>query len=157
LLEGDPSSRRKGVSALRRLTCSLRYAISVLTLLVIATPCALGAAAEPLLREFGEARSHVCKCGMRPGICGCPECTMLEEARRAEHRQTPEPTLMRTCDDDAPALPLSAPLPSTVVAATTTDVISVPTGDRQPIGGGIAFISSADVEPPTPPPRIGTV
>lgn len=145
------------MSALRRLVCSLRYAVSVVTLIVIAAPCALGAAMGPMMRELGEAQSHTCKCGMQPGKCGCPECARLEDERRAEHRQTPEPALKRHCDDDAPAMPLGAPLPSGVLAATTTDLLSVPAGDRQPIAAGVAFVPSADLEPPTPPPRIATV
>ncbi|HEY8089443.1 MAG TPA: hypothetical protein VIF09_16395 [Polyangiaceae bacterium] len=145
------------MSALRRVTLRLRYAISVLTLLALAAPCALGAAMQPVLRAVSGVDEHVCKCGMKPGTCGCPECAKLEDDRRAERAPSPLPVLRTHCDDDAPAMPLGAPLPSAVFAATATATLPASRGERLPVAAVHAFIPSCDLEPPTPPPRIATV
>jgi hypothetical protein len=141
------------VSALRRLLLRARYAISVLTLLALAAPCALRAAADPLRREFGGLDEHVCKCGMKPGKCGCPDCAKLEEERRAERAPSPLPVLRLHCDDDAPAMPLGAPLVSGVLAGALTNR-PTSAGGRVPIARAGVPLSSADIDPPTPPPRL---
>jgi hypothetical protein len=144
------------VSAGHRLTRSVLHAFSVVLLIVLAAPCALGAAMGPVLRDLAAANEHVCKCGMKPGTCGCPECDKLERERRAENAPSPVPVLKRHCEDDAPAMPLGAPLPSGVLAASAVDALPLPAGDRVPVLRAPAFVTSPDVEPPTPPPRIAT-
>jgi hypothetical protein len=54
-------------------------------------------------------------------------------------------------------MPLGAPLPSGVLAATAGAIVPPSRGDRLPVARDRAFIPSPDVEPPTPPPRIATV
>ncbi len=142
---------------LRRFWLAVRYAVSVVTLIAIAAPCALGAAAAPLLRELSGEAEHLCKCGMAPGKCGCPECAKLERERRAESAPSPVPVLKRHCDDEAPAMPLGASLPTGVLAASAAGTLPAPRGDRLPVAPGASIHPIADVEPPTPPPRIATV
>ncbi|HEY6462354.1 MAG TPA: hypothetical protein VIY73_19435 [Polyangiaceae bacterium] len=142
---------------LRRFWLAVRYAVSVVTLIAIAAPCALGGATGPLVRALADAQEHVCKCGMKPGTCGCPECAKLERERRADHAPSPVPVLKRHCDDTAPAMPLGAPLPTGVLAASITDALPLSRGERLPVAASAAFVPSLDCEPPTPPPRIAAV
>jgi hypothetical protein len=148
---------RRPVPPLRALRRWLQLACAVVTLVVLAAPAALGTAVDPVLRMLGDAQGHVCKCGMAPGKCGCPECARAEQERLSEHRADAAPTLKRHCDDEAPAMPLGTTLPAGVLAASGSPVLDVPRGDRVPVVTRAAFIPSADREPPTPPPRIATV
>jgi hypothetical protein len=135
----------------------LWLACAWLTLTVLAAPAALGSAVGPVLRELGaNAVEHVCKCGMAPGKCGCPECAHLEEQRLRERLPNPISTLKRQCDDDAPLLPFAA-VPGPMLAATSTTVLPVPTGERLPVEAISATPAPRNQEPPTPPPRIASV
>ncbi|HEY1696065.1 MAG TPA: hypothetical protein VGG39_28055 [Polyangiaceae bacterium] len=142
---------------LRRFWLAVRYAVSVVTLIAIATPCALGGATGPLVRALADAETHVCKCGMKPGTCGCPECARLERARRADHAPSPVPVLKRRCDDDAPAMPLGEQLPTGVLPATVTAALEPSCGERSPVAAALTFVPAVDLSPPTPPPRIDAV
>lgn len=135
----------------------LRVACAVVTLVVLAAPAALGSAMDPVLRMLGDTHGHLCKCGMAPGKCGCPDCARAEQERLSEHRAEATPTLKRHCDDEAPAMPLGAALPAGVLAASGTSTLPVPRGDRVPVVTRAALVPSADQEPPTPPPRLATV
>jgi hypothetical protein len=142
--------------SLRALRQWLRVACAVVTLVVIAAPAALGGALSPVLRQLAEV-GHVCKCGMTPGKCGCPECARLERERLSERQPAPEPTLKRDCDDEAPAMPLGAALPAGVVAAVSTSTLPVPRGERIPVVLSTSPHPSTSDEPPTPPPRSALV
>jgi hypothetical protein len=135
----------------------LRLLAAVLTLVALAAPAALGSAMDPVLRMLGDAHGHVCKCGMAPGKCGCPECDRAEQERLSEHRTEAAPTLKRHCDDEAPAMPLGGALPSGVLAASSAAALPVPRGDRVPVAASATLVPSPETEPPTPPPRIATV
>jgi hypothetical protein len=138
--------------SLRALRQWVRVACAVVTLVVIAAPAALGGALAPVLRELGEA-GHVCKCGMAPGKCGCPECNRLEQERLTGHQPDPVPTLKRHCDDEAPAMPLGAALPAGVLAAASSSMLPVPRGERLPVVASSYLHTCTSDEPPTPPPR----
>ncbi len=136
----------------------MQLATAVLVLVVLAAPAALGPAAGVVLRELGAAtQQHVCKCGMAPGKCGCPECAKLERERLAEHVPGPVPAFKRHCDDEAPAMPLGAPLPAGVVGGDVLALLPPPAGDRVRVAAAVRLVPSVDHEPPTPPPRIATV
>ncbi|MGD0524694.1 MAG: hypothetical protein ABSE49_06110 [Polyangiaceae bacterium] len=135
----------------------VRLFAAIATLVVLAAPAALGAAMDPVLRMLGDVHGHVCKCGMTPGKCGCPECERAEQERLSEHRTEAAPTLKRHCDDEAPAMPLGAALPAGVLAAASAATLPVPRGDRVPVVASAIFVPSPETEPPTPPPRIATV
>ena len=140
-----------------RLRQWLRLACTVVTLLVLAAPAALGAAMGPVLEQLGDAHAHVCKCGMPVGKCGCPECERAEQERLSEHRTDAVPTLKRHCDDELPAMPLGAALPTGVLAAAPATMLPAPRGERIPIVASTPSPSPTNVEPPTPPPRSTTV
>jgi hypothetical protein len=145
------------VRGLRRFWLAVRYAVSVVTLIAVAAPCALGGATGPLVRALADAQEHVCKCGMKPGTCGCPECAKLERERRADHAPSPVPVLKRHCDDEAPAMPLGAPLPTGVLPATATGSLGPARGERSPVAAALGFVPAVELSPPTPPPRIDAV
>lgn len=135
----------------------VRLAIALGTLAVIAAPAAFGPAVGVMMRELGAGTSeHLCKCGMAPGKCGCPECDRLEQERRAERASHVLPVLNRHCDDNVPAIP-SGVLPAGVLAERGTTILPVPRGERLPVGAAAASLSSCDDQPPTPPPRSASV
>jgi hypothetical protein len=134
----------------------MRFVCAV-TLVVLAAPAALGAALSPVLRQLDGATEHVCKCGMPVGKCGCPSCERLEQERLSEHRTEAAPTLKSRCDDDAPAMPLGAALPSGVLAAANDGTLTIPRGDRVPVATASTFGFFTDHPPPTPPPRLASV
>ena len=130
-----------------------RLACVGVTLLAIMAPAALGPALRPLLDELGES-GHVCKCGMKPGTCGCPECERAEHERLSDRRSA-APLLRGHCDQDArmtasTATPLG-PLPQ------ARTLLPVPLGERTPPLAVSTPVSDRDLEPPTPPPRLATV
>ena len=155
--DAPSSPRTNAVSAVRRLLLRFRYVISVVTLVALAVPCALGAGAGPVLRMMGSLDEHVCKCGMKPGTCGCPECARLEARRRADRAPTPTPALRRDCNEGEPAMPGGAPMPSGVLPPAAIALLRAPAGRRVPFTDARASTPRRDLEPPTPPPRIASV
>jgi hypothetical protein len=145
------------VAPLQRLLRQWARLVCAVTLVALAAPAALGASLGPVLRELGESTQHVCKCGMPVGKCGCPACERTEEQRLSEHRADVAPSLKRHCDDEAPAMPLGAALPSGVLAASSDATTTVPRGDRIPVVTTTTFAYSTDHPPPTPPPRFASV
>jgi hypothetical protein len=145
------------VAPLQRLLRRWARLVCAVTLVVLAAPAALGASLGPVLRELGESPTHVCKCGMPVGKCGCPACERAEQERLGEQRAEATPILKRHCDDDAPAMPLGAALPAGVLAASSDTTMTVPRGDRIPVAATTASGYAADDPPPTPPPRLATV
>jgi hypothetical protein len=120
-------------------------------LATLAAPAALGPALGPVLRELGEQQAHLCKCGMAPGKCGCPECARLELERTNAHSPDAIPALRSHCDDDAPTILFGA-LPAAALASTT-GTIAVPRGERlSPLASDVPPLLP-DLAPPTPPPR----
>ena len=145
------------VAHLQRLLRRWARLVCAVTLVVLAAPAALGASMGPVLRELGDTAGHVCKCGMPVGKCGCRACELAEQQRLSEHRTEALPALKRHCDDDAPAVPLGAALPSGVLAAASDDTLTVPRGDRVPVAATTTTGFFTDHPPPTPPPRLASV
>jgi hypothetical protein len=131
--------------------------VALVVLLVVALPAALGSALGPVLRDLAGSSQHVCKCGMPVGRCGCPACERLERERLRERQPDPLPALKRHCDDEAPTMPLGTALPAGVLAASSSATLSVPRGERLPVGASPSFETSTNDEPPTPPPRFASV
>ncbi len=132
----------------------LRLALAIGTLVTIAAPCALGAAMGPLLDELGSAHEHVCKCGMAPGKCGCPECDRAEQERLHDRGQV-APLLKSGCDQDAPALQFAA-LPPAFLSAPGP-LLPAPRGERIARDLAPCLVPDRALDPPTPPPRLATV
>jgi hypothetical protein len=130
----------------------LRALCAYAVLLTLAAPAAFGAAMGPVLRELGEQQAHLCKCGMAPGKCGCPECERLERAREQSRAPDVVPTLRTGCDDDAPSVLFGA-LPVVAVASQTA-TLPLPRGERVRVSGASTPPLGLDVDPPTPPPRL---
>jgi hypothetical protein len=153
-----PGVKDESVSLAARVAPSLRRLLRALSayavLLTLAAPAALGPATGPLLRELAEQQAHLCKCGMTPGKCGCPECERLERARQQAHAPEAVPTFRRDCDDDAPSILLSA-LPVTALAAKL-ETLPVPRGERVRLPAADAPPLCPNLAPPTPPPRLAT-
>jgi hypothetical protein len=145
------------IAHLQRLLRQWARHVCIVTLVALAAPAALGAALAPVLRELSPTAEHVCKCGMPVGKCGCRACDLLEKERLSEHRSEAVPTLKRHCDDDAPAVPLGAALPSGVLAAASDTDLAVPRGDRIPVAATTTLGFFTDGQPPTPPPRLASV
>ncbi len=129
----------------------LRAAIAAATLVVLVVPAALGPTWGPLLRQLGAQATHVCKCGMKPGTCGCPDCARLEQQEHDDRAPLSVPALRRTCDDDTPALGSSA-LPDAVVPLAATMPPVPLTGSAARLEPSLHPASGED-RPPTPPPR----
>jgi hypothetical protein len=126
----------------------LRLAWALVALVAIVVPAALGPATGVVLRRLGAEMTHVCKCGMKAGTCGCPECARLE---RDAHRSASAPAWKRECDDDEPAFASALPdavVPAGSSAAPAFFVVAPPRTDF-----GLPLVHPED-EPPTPPPRI---
>jgi len=145
------------VARLQRLLRQWARLVCTVTLVVLATPAALGASLDPVLRQLGDSTTHVCKCGMPVGKCGCSACERAEQQRLSEHRTEAAPTLKRHCDDEAPAIPFGAALPSGVLAASSDVTVTIPCGDRIPVATTTISGYSTDDRPPTPPPRSASV
>jgi hypothetical protein len=108
----------------------------------------------PVLREIGEQQAHLCKCGMVPGKCGCPECERLERARQQAHAPDAVPTFRRDCDDDAPSVLFNA-LPAAALASRS-ETLPAPRGERvRPLNADGPPLSLY-LDPPTPPPRLAS-
>jgi hypothetical protein len=139
------------VPAVRRL---LRLACACAVLATLAAPAALGPAMGPVLRALGGAQTHLCKCGMRPGTCGCRECSLLEHERQVAHEHESVPACRSHCDDDAPAV-LSSALPVSLLASAV-ETLRVPRAERVvPLRTELRPPSTSHA-PPTPPPRRAT-
>jgi hypothetical protein len=130
-----------------------RFATALLVLLV-AAPVALGGAAGPLARALGAQEEHLCKCGMEPGKCGCPECARLERDRLHDAAPDLVSTLKKPCDQDRAAIAFDA-LPAGVLASAGTK-LAIPRGERIRVGAHLSRLDPRDTEPPTPPPRLAT-
>lgn len=144
---------RARLQRLLRRWAQLACALAALTVLV---PMALGAAMGPVMRELGaDAATHVCKCKMGPGKCGCPECMQLERDRASERHRGSAPSLRGHCDQDDAAFPLAAP-PATVLAAASA-VLRASRGDRVAVSAPCRPPPSLTEEPPVPPPRIASI
>jgi hypothetical protein len=125
------------------------------TLFAVAAPAALGPALGPLLQELGAQQEHMCKCGMAPGKCGCPECARAEHERLRERLPDAVPVVKGDCEKDAPAMAFAAlpagPLPP------AWSVLPVPSGERIPMSATSTVPFDTTPEPPTPPPRLASV
>jgi hypothetical protein len=123
----------------------------IVVLVAIATPWALGPAMGELLHAFGES-SHVCKCGMKAGTCGCPACARLEKQRLDDERPCPVPAMRRSCDDHSPGLAFGllgdvrSPEITALPPIEQAQPATLPGLDRSP--------KQRRLDPPTPPPRI---
>jgi hypothetical protein len=137
--------------AVRRL---VRLACAYAVLATLAAPAALGPGVGPVLRALGGAQTHLCKCGMRPGTCGCRECSLLEHERRVAHEHDSVPACRTHCDDDAPAV-MSSAFPASLLAAVA-ETLSVPRGERLSVLTMDTPPPLREPNPPTPPPRLGT-
>jgi hypothetical protein len=118
-------------------------------LVLLAAPAALGPAVASVMRELGARQTHLCKCGMPRGECGCPECARAPREPSRGRLPDDVPAMRSHCEDDAPAF---ASVPIGVAAASPTrlpapsllwPVISAPFFPGSPPGDA----------PPTPPPR----
>ncbi len=140
------------VSSLRRW---VRLALAVATLVTVAAPAALGPAMATLLDEMGGAHEHVCKCGMTPGKCGCPECDRAEQERLHARGHRVAPVLKSGCNQDPPALRFAG-LPPALLPASGV-LLPALRGDRaaRPLPDSPALDHTLD--PPTPPPRLASV
>jgi hypothetical protein len=144
------------VSALlRSLRPWLRLACAAAMLLTIAAPAALGPALGTVLDQLGSAHEHVCKCGMKPGTCGCPDCAKAEHERLATRGRDVLPVLKGGCHQDAAAIQFAALPPAVVTAAGA--LLPAPRGDRIPRFEASPFVLDRDLDPPTPPPRLASV
>lgn len=121
-------------------------------LATLAAPAALGPALGPVLRALGAQETHLCKCGMKPGKCGCPDCARLEHERQLAHRQGAVPALGSHCDDDEATIVFGA-LP---VAAVASSTVTIPAASRERVAALSSPLPPAlrDLDPPTPPPRL---
>jgi hypothetical protein len=132
-----------------------RWLLGVLaaaTLVVIALPAALGPTWGPILRALGEQTTHVCKCGMKAGTCGCPECARLEHEREDAKRACPVPAVRRACDDEGPAFAFGdMPLAVVPVIARVPVTPSLGAALRP---DEMTVLRGVEAKPPTPPPRI---
>jgi len=151
------------VGVLSGLVCSLprvarwvRLACAVATLVTIAAPAALGPAMATVLDQLGSMHEHVCKCGMAPGKCGCPECAQDEQRRLHARGHRVAPVLKSGCNQDAPAIQLAA-LPAASVPAAAGAVLPIPRGERLTLDPVSSPPLDRDVDPPTPPPRLASV
>ncbi len=133
----------------------MRYACAVATLVTLAAPAALGPAMVPMLDRLGAMHEHVCKCGMKPGKCGCPECDRAEQERVHAHGRRVAPILKAGCGDDAPTLRFAA-LPFATLAPASA-LLPAPRGERLPRAGTSIPPFDHDLDPPTPPPRLASV
>ena len=123
--------------------------MAIAVLLVVAAPCALGPAVDPVLRLLGQT-AHACACGMEPGTCGCPECARLAHLRLAERPRDAAPAMTKACAQN-PAIRMAA-LPAGVAAAG--NVALVPAGrERARVPLPSPLRAGKTLEPPTPPPR----
>jgi hypothetical protein len=156
---GPTASRTRGVGVLSSVTRSLgrwlRLVCAIATLLTIATPAALGAAMGPILDELGTAHEHVCKCGMEPGKCGCPECARAEQERLHDRGHQVAPILKSGCNQDAPAIQFAALPPMALAPAGI--VLPAPRGERLARERAHDLALDHDLDPPTPPPRLAAV
>jgi hypothetical protein len=126
-------------------------AFAIMALLVVAAPAAIGAAMIPLARELGGQQDHLCKCGMRPGRCGCPECARLERERLREREPESALALKSHCDDDATAFAI-AQMQSTLPPSRTATLPAAP-GEPAATITRVPPIARPIDAPPTPPPR----
>ena len=133
----------------------VRLALAVATLVTIAAPAALGAAMGPILDQLGSAHEHVCKCGMAPGKCGCPECEKAEQERLHDRGHQVAPVLKSGCDQDAPAIQLAALPPMAMPPASA--LLPAPRGERIAHDPASFSVLDHDLDPPTPPPRLASV
>jgi hypothetical protein len=118
--------------------------------MAVASPALLGPGVMRVLVDLG-THAHVCKCGMRAGTCGCPECERLEKLRTADERPCPVPAMRRQCDDP-PAFAPSAPwvaVPTWGVRLSPIPVL----GEQTPAFSALPHADPV-LDPPTPPPRI---
>jgi hypothetical protein len=130
----------------------LRALCAYAALVTLAAPAAFGPAMGHVLRELGAQHAHLCKCGMVPGKCGCPECERLEQARQRVLAPDALPAMRGECDDDAPSILFGA-LPA-VGLAPPVATIPVPRGERVPPLRANAPPLWPHLDPPTPPPRL---
>jgi hypothetical protein len=133
----------------------MRLACAVATLMTIAAPAALGPAMATMLDQLGSMHEHVCKCGMAPGKCGCPDCAKDEQQRLHARGHQVAPVLKSGCNQDAPAIQLAALPPASVPAAGA--VLPIPRGERLTLDPVSCPPLDRDVDPPTPPPRLASV
>ena len=156
---GAVTPRTKHVSTRVTLSRALRrwrvLACALATLFAVAAPAALGPALGPLLKELGGQEEHVCKCGMAPGKCGCPECAQADRERLRERMPDAVPVLKDDCDKDAPAFAFAA-LPTGPLPPARA-VLPVPAGERIPMSAASTVPFDRNLEPPTPPPRLASV
>jgi hypothetical protein len=139
--------------ALRRFGRSLGTVGLAVVILALLVPLALGAAVEPLAREFGGTPAHTCACGMRPGTCGCPECERL-----LHDGSTSKPSLvavLSSCDDHGRSA-LASAIPPCMVPPALVVALS-PSLGLLPASLDMTGAPSEPGAPPTPPPRIDTV
>ncbi len=151
-----------GVGVLSGLVCSLprmarwvRLACAVATLVTIAAPAALGPAMATVLDQLGSMHEHVCKCGMAPGKCGCPECAQAEQERLHARGHAVAPVLKKGCNQDAPAIQLAALQPMATGPASA--LLAAPRGERTAHDPASSSVLHRDLDPPTPPPRLASV
>jgi hypothetical protein len=131
----------------------LRVACAVAALVCVAMPAALGASMGPVLDLLGAQSEHLCKCGMAPGKCGCPECARSEQQTAREQVPDSVPTLRRHCEEGAPGLTFAA-LPGATESVGAIAVLPAPAGERTPRDLASRAHADRDDDPPTPPPRI---
>jgi hypothetical protein len=137
------------MGAVSGLVCSLRRWVR------LAAPAALGPAMGTVIDQLGSMHEHVCKCGMAPGKCGCPDCARDEQQRLHARGHQVAPVLKSGCDQDAPAIQL-ATMPPTALAAASV-ALPVPRGERLTLDPVSSPPLDRDVDPPTPPPRLASV
>jgi hypothetical protein len=143
------------VGSLPRFARWVRLACAVATLVTIAAPAALGPAMATVLDQLGSMHEHVCKCGMAPGRCGCPECAQDEQQRLHARAHQVAPVLKSGCDQDAPTIQFATLLPASVPAASV--VMPIPRSERLTLAPVSTLALDCDLDPPTPPPRLASV
>lgn len=132
----------------------LRLACAAL-LVAMAAPAALGPSMGPVLELLGGQSEHVCKCGMKPGTCGCPQCARDDLARLDRRGRDVRPVVKDGCHQDSPAVQFAA-LPPAAPAGGGA-LLPVPRGERLPRDSAFASAFDRDLDPPTPPPRLASV
>jgi hypothetical protein len=141
--------------AWQSLRTQLRLVCAVAMLVCLAAPAALGASMGAVLELVGAQTEHVCKCGMAPGKCGCPECARTERQAARERMPDLVPVLKRQCEQGAPGLQFAA-LPSAAVGCVSR-VLPAPAGERIPRETVSLSRFDRAADPPTPPPRLASV
>ncbi len=120
-------------------------------LLIVSGPAVFGCA----FGQLGAVDEHLCKCGMAPGKCGCPECAQIELQRHRAHAPERLPALKDGCSRDAPAIAFAGSLEA--LPSQSSARLPIPGGELRPAPASPLAPANPPSRPPTPPPRLASV